>query len=421
MRFTLWTVLAFSALATISQAQGMPDCAATCLATGLKDSKCNATDAECICTDTILMNTVAACTLQSCTVVEALAARNGTATLCKEPVRDKRLVAPIATAISGSMALAFVALRVFECLYHKKFQWADACAVCAMLSSIPMDVFEFYMMANGFGRDVWTLTEQQITSVVKYTWITQVSYIPAICLTKIAIISIYLRVFPDKTFQKICWATIIHCSLFLFSTTITAILACVPVQAAWTNWKGDAEGMCYDNNAFWWAHSAINIITDLWIIGLPIPGLLKLQLGTKKKIFLILMFSVGIVITVVSIVRFSGLITYSATSNPTYNNVMVATYSVIECNVSIMCCCMPSLLAFLRRAYPSLFGSTNRSYEYRTKSKSRSNNSSKSPFQGSGIQKSVTQSVSYMPRSGDSDVVELIDMEENKPDRYHQW
>jgi hypothetical protein len=49
---------------------------------------------------------------------------------------------------------------------------------------------------------------------------------------------------------------------------------------------------------FWWVHSALNIATDLWIIGLPIPSLIKLQLGLKKKIYLVLMFSVGIVYVV---------------------------------------------------------------------------------------------------------------------------
>lgn len=37
---------------------------------------------------------------------------------------------------------------------------------------------------------------------------------------------------------------------------------------------------------------------------------------------------------------------------------MVATYSVIECNVSIMCCCMPSALGVLRRLFPRQFGSS---------------------------------------------------------------
>jgi hypothetical protein len=103
--------------------------------------------------------------------------------------------------------------------------------------------------------------------------------------------------------------------MFMVSTTIAAILACVPVESAWVAWTGTAEGVCFDNNAFWWAHSvcafknathldsgdvtnslkAINIVTDVWILALPIPQLLNLQLGTRKKVYLIMMFSVGLV------------------------------------------------------------------------------------------------------------------------------
>lgn len=100
---------------------------------------------------------------------------------------------------------------------------------------------------------------------------------------------------------------------------------------------------------------------------------------------------------------------------------MVANYSVIECNVSIMCCCMPCLPAFLRRVFPDMFGSINQS-DY----KAGSYNVVKSPFQSNAfpsntIQKSVTHSVSYMPRAGDPDVVELMDIEEKKQKQYHQW
>jgi hypothetical protein len=124
-------------------------------------------------------------------------------------------------------------------------------------------------------------------------------------------------------------------------------------------------------------------------------------------------------ITIVSIIRFSGLVTYSTSSNPTYNNVDVATYSVIECNVSIMCCCMPPLLSFLRRVMPAVFGSTNRS---QGNYKAGSYNVAKSPFPSNGIQKSVTHTVSYMPQASDSDVVELMDLEKDgKQDQYQQW
>ncbi|KAJ0417383.1 hypothetical protein BJY00DRAFT_325692 [Aspergillus carlsbadensis] len=390
MRFSSWA-LGFFALAVAALGQTMPKCASDCLATSLEDSTCSATDADCICADEALMANVQTC---------VLAAQNATATMCKQPIRDKSWVAPTATIVTGSMAIICVLVRVYDCVARKEYKWADLCAVVALAWSIPMDVFEFYMKSAGMGKDVWTLTPTQITNAAKYTWVTQVAYIPAICLTKVAIVCFFMQVFPGPKFRLLCYGTITWCFLFMVSTTIAAILACVPVEKMWTNWMGVQEGICYDNNAFWWAHSAINIATDLWIIAMPIPMLVKLQLKLKKKIYLVLMFSVGIVITVISIVRFSGLLKYSTSSNITYNNVMVATYSVIECNISIVCCCMPAILSTLRRSFPTIFDSQNRSLRYDT-----------SPFSGgsAGIQKTVSHRVTYLPRVGhEDDVVELV-------------
>ncbi|KAL4739336.1 hypothetical protein BDV11DRAFT_205185 [Aspergillus similis] len=366
MRFAVWG-LGLAALAAGVSAQTMPQCASDCLATSLKNSTCSATDAECICADQILMANVQTCVLGS-------SAQNATATMCNQPVRDKSWVAPTATIVTGSLALICVLVRVYDCLARKEFKWADVCAVFAMAFSIPMDVFEFYMKSAGMGKDVWTLTPSQITNAAKYTWVTQVAYIPAIILTKVAILCFFMQVFPGQKFRLLCYGTIVWCFLFMISTTITAILACVPVDKMWTNWMGNHEGVCYDNNAFWWAHSAINIATDLWILGMPIPMLLKLQLKLKKKIYLLLMFSVD-------------------------NNVMVATYSVIECNISIVCCCMPAILSALRRTFPTVFDSQNRSLRYNS-----------SPFSSNAIQKMVTHEVTYMPRAANSDdAIELVD------------
>lgn len=60
--------------------------------------------------------------------------QNATATLCHWPVRDKGLVAPIATAVTGALALAFISIRVGDCIVKKEFKWADLCAVSAFVS-----------------------------------------------------------------------------------------------------------------------------------------------------------------------------------------------------------------------------------------------------------------------------------------------
>ena len=37
----------------------------------------------------------------------------------------------------------------------------------------------------------------------------------------------------------------------------------------------------------------MNIVLDIIVIGVPIPELLRLSLSTKKKVYIIMMFSIG--------------------------------------------------------------------------------------------------------------------------------
>ena len=45
-----------------------------CLADGLENSECEATDFECICADEVLMGFVEDCAMKTCTVIEGLGA-----------------------------------------------------------------------------------------------------------------------------------------------------------------------------------------------------------------------------------------------------------------------------------------------------------------------------------------------------------
>lgn len=54
------------------------------------------------------------------------------------------------------------------------------------------------------------------------------------------------------------------------------------------------EGQCLNKAALYIATAALNIITDLMVIALPIPMVLGLQMSRSRKVMLILLFSVGI-------------------------------------------------------------------------------------------------------------------------------
>lgn len=115
----------------------------------------------------------------------------------------------------------------------------------------------------------------------------------AMGFTKITILCLYLKVFPSKPFRLTAYATIGVCVVFFLVFALGTIFHCLPVSYTWTSWTGETKGHCINFNAFAWAHAIVNIILDLFVIIMPIPQLLGLALGTRRKVHVVLMFSVG--------------------------------------------------------------------------------------------------------------------------------
>ncbi|POS68616.1 hypothetical protein DHEL01_v212990 [Diaporthe helianthi] len=424
--------LLFGALVGSSFAEvSTPACAADCLATYLPQSGCNATDAPCICSDVTLNGQVQNCTLAACTTREALTALNATKTSCGEPVRDLTVITPVVTAVSGTFAIVAVVMRLVDSFNRgNMLNWSnlliilalvsvlkDVCAgqVTGMIIHITLDADNSIVSTDGFGRDIWTLPHDNITEIImvnilQLVWISEIMYMVVLGLTKIAMLLLYLKVFPGQTSRRVCFVMIGLCLAYIPATALATFFHCTPVSYNWTNWTGETEGSCFSFNTFAWAQSSINIVLDLIIISLPMPQLWKLNMGRKKRIQIVLMFSVGLFITIVSVVRLTALVNFATTTNATYDNVPTAYWSVLEIFVSIICCCMPAVRSLLKTAFPSCFGSSTD-----TKTTPRPYITPNSPGYklSGGIQKSTTNTVTFGPISADgvshSSNIELVD------------
>lgn len=59
---------------------------------------------------------------------------------------------------------------------------------------------------------------------------------------------------------------------------------------AWNYWDEAHPGHCNNINAQSWASAILNICLDLVVVGLPMPLLWQMNLNTRKKILVMLMF-----------------------------------------------------------------------------------------------------------------------------------
>ena len=132
------------------------------------------------------------------------------------------------------------------------------------------------------------LTESQI-----FFW-GELTYLCALPLTKISILFFYLRIFPRQAFKYCVWALMAANIGYLISFELISIFQCNPVNAAWRRWDGEYPSKCNNINLQGWLSAAFNIVLDLCILILPMPELYNLSMTSKKKVHIMLMFSVGI-------------------------------------------------------------------------------------------------------------------------------
>lgn len=86
----------------------------------------------------------------------------------------------------------------------------------------------------------------------------------------------------------VVFAIVIIYSIWAFFQTI---LLCLPPSDFWAISKVDKH--CVDAIKFYTAHAVLNVVTDVFILLLPIPGLRKLMLPPAQKFGLLMVFMLG--------------------------------------------------------------------------------------------------------------------------------
>lgn len=180
---------------------------------------------------------------------------------------------------------------------------------------------------------------------------------------KLSILAFYLRVFIDRTFRKAVYIVVVALVCFAIAFFFALIFQCSPVSYAWTNWDSEKHGSCVNVNAGVWSHAALNIFFDLVVLALPIPQLTRLQFtySWKGKAQIGIMFSTGIIVTIISVLRLRSLIMIANTQNPTWDYFAAALWSAAEAFAGTICACLPTARVFIMRILPNWLGLTQRS------------------------------------------------------------
>ncbi|KAL5339152.1 CFEM domain-containing protein [Aspergillus crustosus] len=354
-------------------AMDIPTCALNCLLEAVGASTCALTDFTCICADSQLNAQLQPCVLQSCSVKESLTAKNFTVTTCGLPQSDDTAVFPITNIVGIVVAILAVGLRFTNRALDRRVGWDDYTIVLALLFAVAVSIIGIKLKDYGLGRDIWTVPFDDIRMTLKLFFIEEELYCICIAIVKLSMLLLYLRLFPTKPLRTAIFTFITLTALWGASAFFVLLFSCNPISHYWNMWDGEHEGSCLDHDKVLLAHSIINILLDVGITLLPMPVLLRLHMSRGKRAGVVAIFAVGVVVTIISIMRLVETVGFNNTDNPTKAFVPVGIWSLLEFDVAILCACMPAIRAlFLRffkkpsvtNAYDS--GDSNRyNYQYK--------------------------------------------------------
>jgi hypothetical protein len=137
------------------------------------------------------------------------------------------------------------------------------------------------------------------------------------------------------------------------------VFQCVPIDSLWNDYGPGYRIVCINFQAAIVAFGVINIVTDWWILALPIPVVMALSLERRTKWSICSLFLVGGVVCILSIVRLFYAKRFES-GDPSWEFSTISTISTAECSLGILAACMPTwrpLFKFLRSTASGFLGS----------------------------------------------------------------
>ncbi|KAI4253799.1 MAG: hypothetical protein LQ352_003467 [Teloschistes flavicans] len=162
--------------------------------------------------------------------------------------------------------------------------------------------------------------------------------------TKLTLFILYYRLFsPSKIMRYLIFVGIGFNFLFYTIYTFVYSLMCpnVSKRAQTCGPRLKALGV---------ATSGINVVSDFYILLIPLAAISNLQLPPKKKWGLMAIFFTGFLACLCSIISLHYRVVLDKSTDDIWNVAPVMVIGTVEFNIGIICSCLPTLPALFRRS-----------------------------------------------------------------------
>ncbi|KAI6915214.1 hypothetical protein D0869_00935 [Hortaea werneckii] len=257
---------------------------------------------------------------------------------------------PPATNIGWRLTLVSYLLIILSAISTVLRLWARADAralgeddwsiLAGTAFAIVMSALSIVGVQHGKGQHAVYLSEAQILSVSKLSFINQIILFVALCLVKMSICFLVLRIQGNAKWLR--WSLWIVMALMVVTTleaSISLLAECDPVRGYWD--RGLVEqrkASCHTPEVRIYSiyvQAGYSMLTDLVCSLLPILIVWKLHLPLQKKLGICVLMAMGLTATAFAGLRAASL-GGTNISDTTYTYLMTGVWITIELNLGII-------------------------------------------------------------------------------------
>ncbi|KAF2708714.1 hypothetical protein K504DRAFT_502736 [Pleomassaria siparia CBS 279.74] len=263
--------------------------------------------------------------------------------------------------ILHSVVLLFVTIAVVVRVYtrsvvKKTFGLDDYFAVLSWALTMTQSILFAYVTRLGFGMHLWDIRASDTLYLFKIFSVALKVYMPTILAVKLCLLLGYHRVFHiDRKAKYAIWAGVVANTAFYVAFFLIDLFRCKPMAAAWNPTITAKKCIAYE--FFPWATGVFNIISDFYILLIPMPIIFHLNMSLAHRTRLIAIFGLGFFTCITSIMRLVSTSQASANPDKLYMGAKYMHWPILEVNVGLICACAITFPAFFDASLPSSFGS----------------------------------------------------------------
>ncbi|KAJ6784254.1 hypothetical protein PWT90_10968 [Aphanocladium album] len=205
---------------------------------------------------------------------------------------------------------------------------------------------------GGVGHHVTAVPVTTFQTWLQLSKVLEFTYTPAVMFAKLAALFLYHQVFEVTGYRRLI---ILIGVVIVLQGVISLILAfsiCRPFRYFWTQAVDVNDGTCGNVMLFYKLYSVPSLATDLVMLIIPWPILLKLQMPIAEKIGLMLTFLAASMGIITCALRFSVFFTTPLFSDATwYASGGPMIYALVEPSIYMIASILPTTRHLFRRLH----------------------------------------------------------------------